>query len=99
MGADTEVQDQYGNCPLHIASMNGCPEIVQMLLEVGANVEAKDADGNSPLHLSCMSQDSAISLMLVERGASLKAKDNVRALLHFMHCIIFVCTVADNVCL
>uniref|UniRef100_F1KVU4 asparaginase n=1 Tax=Ascaris suum TaxID=6253 RepID=F1KVU4_ASCSU len=48
-GADPNQPDYDGRTALHIASSNGCQEIVEYLLKHGANAEAVDKFGNTPI--------------------------------------------------
>ena len=43
-------QDIHGETPLHRASFNCWPKIVQLLLDNGANPHADDVQGRKPLH-------------------------------------------------
>ena len=47
-----EVNDQYDNLPIHIASQCGNVECVKQLLEAGADVDNKNEDEMTPLHLA-----------------------------------------------
>lgn len=44
------IQDVYGNTPLHEAIKNGDHEIVRLLLENGARLDIQNAKGNNPFH-------------------------------------------------
>ena len=55
-----------GRSSLHLASMRGRVDIVQLLLDNGADVTSCDKHGNTPLHL-CASIDCIEAL--VEHGA------------------------------
>ena len=47
---DVNVQGLNGQTPLHRASLNRWPKIVQLLLAHGANAHAVDVQGRNPLH-------------------------------------------------
>ncbi len=49
-GANTNVKDEYGNTPLHYASMCGNLEVVKYLINKGADINKKNNKGNTPLH-------------------------------------------------
>ena len=72
----------YEETPLHLASKNGCVEIVKMLIEAGANIEAKNMwmqflifrSLDTPLHVAstgCLE----IAKILIEAGADIHALD------------------------
>ena len=48
-GVDVDARQKDLRTPLHIASYNGKPEIVRLLLDNGAKVDAVDDLGNTPL--------------------------------------------------
>jgi ankyrin repeat protein len=47
--ADKEAKNILDQTPLHLASRNGCFEIVKYLVEQGANIQAKTVYGKTPL--------------------------------------------------
>lgn len=76
--------DRKGNTLLHLATAQGCPEIVKFLLEQHASVSASNQEGQTALHLAALTTDSTLSAaLLVEiesmpskaRAAVLDAKD------------------------
>ncbi|KAI1891602.1 hypothetical protein AGOR_G00145470 [Albula goreensis] len=50
-GADVDSRDSDNNTPLHIAAMNGCPEIMSMLVRCGAHFDATNAQGKTAYEL------------------------------------------------
>ena len=64
------VRTPEGNTPLHIASRNGCGNVVRELLEVAqeseALLECKNKEGNTPLHLACEAGQLEVVQKLVE---------------------------------
>ena len=45
-----DVRDEYGQTPLHLATLKGdCGEVSSLLLQ-GANINAQDKNGWTPLH-------------------------------------------------
>ena len=76
--------DRKGNTLLHLATAQGCLEIVKFLLEQHASVSASNQEGQTALHLAALTTDSRLSAaLLVEiesmpskaRAAVLDAKD------------------------
>jgi ankyrin repeat protein len=77
-GASLEAVSKKGMTPLHIASLLGNDEVVQILLNVGANFEARAecvTSSDTPLHVACQHGYLAVVKLLVENGADLDAKN------------------------
>lgn len=51
-GGDVDAKDRWGSTALHIAALNGRPEIVRLLREAGADIEAPNASGRSALQVA-----------------------------------------------
>lgn len=51
-GGDVDVRDRWGSTALHIAALNGRPEIVRLLREAGADVELPNAAGRTALDVA-----------------------------------------------
>lgn len=54
-GADVDIQNSYGNTPLHIACLNGNVSICMELVAYGANLEAINYRGQTALHIAAAS--------------------------------------------
>lgn len=68
-GANTHVEDNCKNTPLHSAAMRGMTELVQRLIEKKANVNAADADGKTPIHEAEKNGHTDCVKRLIEAGA------------------------------
>ena len=55
------VQDKYQLTPLHLASLYGWVEMVQVLLNRSTTVNSEDSLGRTPLHMVSLARDSSIS--------------------------------------
>ena len=49
-GSDLEARNDNGYTPLHFASFNENPTVVEALIAAGADVAARDGTGFTPLH-------------------------------------------------
>lgn len=70
-GADihaTEYESFGGRTALHLATQNGCEELVHTLIQYGAYVNAQDGSGKMSLHYA---KSERIANMLQENGADL----------------------------
>ena len=67
-GASVDAVNSAGLYPLHLASLNGNPAIVSLLVESGADINQRTGDRNwdTPLHLA---RDTYTWNMLVHLGA------------------------------
>ena len=75
-GADVNAKEEYGNTPLHWASIENHIELAKLLIERGADVNAKRNDGETPLHQASWKNRIETAKLLLERGADLEAKCN-----------------------
>jgi ankyrin repeat protein len=75
LGADLEVNDDFGNTALLIATDEYDPEnevdrdIVMLLINRGANVNAQTATGITPLYHAVNAGDLDLARLLLDRGA------------------------------
>lgn len=51
-GAQVDIQNAYGNTPLHTACLNGHLPVCQELLAANADIEATNYRGMTPLHIA-----------------------------------------------
>ena len=61
--------------PLHIASVNGFAEIIEVLLGRGADIEAKDSNDRTPIiYAASKKENFAAVQLLVKKGADCTAR-------------------------
>lgn len=63
---------------LHIAAMNGRPEVVKILLEYGAVTDLPDAMGQTPLGLALKWNHDDVAIVLRRRRAAVDFNDDVQ---------------------
>uniref|UniRef100_A0A7S4F3I6 Uncharacterized protein n=1 Tax=Chrysotila carterae TaxID=13221 RepID=A0A7S4F3I6_CHRCT len=76
-GASVGMAGQWGQTPLHCATLQNLPEAVQMLLSAGADVSAQDEFGQTALHVAACGAPETLARLLKADGAAvaLKLKD------------------------
>ena len=47
---DVNIQDKYGDTPLHLCALKGNENLCRLLLEHNADVNGQDKHGYTPLH-------------------------------------------------
>jgi ankyrin repeat protein len=73
-GVPVNAIDEHGTTALHLASANGCVDIVSYLIAVGANVNAgTKEDRFTPLHFAAYYGQQETAKMLLENGAMVDA--------------------------
>lgn len=75
--------DPEGQTALHIASILGISEIVELLLLHGADLTCVDSHGHSPLHLSAGSGSVACLAAILDHGGDFLLENKVRSLVAF----------------
>nr|XP_020476967.1 ankyrin repeat domain-containing protein 50-like [Monopterus albus]XP_020476968.1 ankyrin repeat domain-containing protein 50-like [Monopterus albus]XP_020476969.1 ankyrin repeat domain-containing protein 50-like [Monopterus albus]XP_020476970.1 ankyrin repeat domain-containing protein 50-like [Monopterus albus]XP_020476971.1 ankyrin repeat domain-containing protein 50-like [Monopterus albus] len=65
-GVPLESKDSEGRTALHVASWQGCVEIVDLLLKHGANPNAQDTEGRPPLHSVAWTGHAEVGRRLLE---------------------------------
>ncbi|RYO58371.1 hypothetical protein AA0113_g7774 [Alternaria arborescens] len=73
-GANTELEDEDGNTPLHLAILLNQRFAVVALLDAGANIEAIGKAGAKPLAMALEGGDYGIIALLLERGANVHSR-------------------------
>jgi len=73
-GVSANVQDMYGNIPLHYSARNNDIATVQLLIDFNSEVNVLNHDGVSPLHQALLNANINIELvqLLLSHGASTK---------------------------
>ncbi|KAF0684673.1 Aste57867_23357 [Aphanomyces stellatus] len=75
-GTLTNEINQYGETPLHFASLNGHLEVIEFLLSTGASIDQVDNYGETPLQWASRKGHLEIVRELVDAGASLVLVNN-----------------------
>ncbi|XP_029981407.1 ankyrin repeat domain-containing protein 50 [Sphaeramia orbicularis] len=65
-GVPLESRDSEGRTALHVASWQGCADIVTLLLKHGANPNAQDSEGRPPLHSVAWTGHADVGWRLLE---------------------------------
>lgn len=76
LGASPDIQDKYGNTPLHIAALKGQIELSKVLLSHGASPDIQDKDGNTPLHIAAIKGQMELSKLFLSHRASPDIQSN-----------------------
>ena len=74
-GFDPNVQDAFGNTPLHEAVKANQNFIVELLLERQVDPDIQDLDGHTPLHLAVIKNNPTIVEQLVAANAQAGIKN------------------------
>uniref|UniRef100_A0A7N6AI28 Ankyrin 1, erythrocytic a n=1 Tax=Anabas testudineus TaxID=64144 RepID=A0A7N6AI28_ANATE len=72
-GASANAESLQGVTPLHLASQEGRPDMVSLLISKQANVNLGNKSGLTPLHLVAQEGHVGIADILVKQGASVYA--------------------------
>lgn len=67
---DLNIEDNAGNTPLQIASLEGCAPIVNLLLEAGCDVDCKNIDRDTPLIDAVENGHLEVVQLLLNAGAN-----------------------------
>jgi ankyrin repeat protein len=76
-GAQVNLRNKYGGTPIHLATWEGCLEIVKLLLDYGDYSTAllDDDEGRTPLHNAAQRGFIEIGKLLLSKGASVYTGD------------------------
>jgi len=76
-GANPNVRDSQGNAPLHVATLLGFNEGVELLLIRGAQVNMANNSGETPLIIAVQQRNVALVRLLLANGANPKLADRI----------------------
>ncbi|XP_066242235.1 ankyrin repeat and SOCS box protein 10 isoform X2 [Saccopteryx leptura] len=75
-GADPNIPDQDGNCPLHLCRGSSILECAELLLRFGAKVDSRsEEEEETPLHVAARLGHVELADLLLRWGACLDARD------------------------
>jgi len=79
-GAQVNVQNAYGNSPLHEAARHGFAEITSVLISKGGSITMTNNKGSIALHLACYGADKqefplALVKVLLQAGSEVNCSD------------------------
>lgn len=79
-GADPNAQFGVINktSPLHLATTQGTPELVRLLIQHGANVRQMDSRGVTVLHMAAAAGELELIHLFIEHGADVNVQDHLR---------------------
>lgn len=71
-GADTEITNNFGETPLHIAVKNDNVDCAKNLIALKANIFAKDAEDNSVIQIALAKDELWYDIMINQKTAELR---------------------------
>ena len=75
-GINVNIQNKYGDTPLHFAISTNKFEIVKLLILKGANVNIQNNRGCTPLHFACCNNSVESVKLLIVNGSNVNIQDN-----------------------
>jgi len=76
MGADVDIQGNYGETALHNAAYAGDVKVVRLLIDKGANIDHKDNCGRIALHHAAYAGNVEVIRLLLDKGADRDIQNN-----------------------
>lgn len=73
-GYDPNHADSSGRTALHIATMHGHTQALQLLLAAGAHIDHADGSGRTALHIATMPGHTEALQLLLDKGANVSAQ-------------------------
>ena len=74
-GANPNMTDLKGECPLHVATLEDYKDIVHLLLQHGAKPNMRNQDGTTPLHWAAVLGHLDVAKQLIDGGADPNSTD------------------------
>jgi ankyrin repeat protein len=75
-GADVNLRNKGGYCPLHVVAIRGERELVDLIISKGAEINSnKNVGGTTPLDFAVSRGHKDIVALLIAKGAQLNLKD------------------------
>jgi len=77
-GSNINIQDTYGNTPLHTAIQNDFFPIIDLLLKKGANTNIQNNNGDTPLYKAASYGNVQVISLLLDKGANCNLQNKKR---------------------
>lgn len=74
--ADVHKANSVGHTALHVASINGHTDVMEVLLEYGADLDARTLQGYTPLYVAFGAKQLAAARLLLAAGASIGQRND-----------------------
>ena len=76
MGADLEVQDEFGETILHYCVAHNLVDIIKTLVDAGIDLNVQDEEGYTALYKAITYNEEDIAKTLIEAGADVNISDS-----------------------
>lgn len=73
--AKTDVINDDGKTPIHLATEKGHFDVVNLLIDAGASLDIQDNLGNTPLHIASAHGNVELVRLFIGNGASLHTEN------------------------
>ncbi|XP_033624396.1 poly [ADP-ribose] polymerase tankyrase-like [Asterias rubens] len=70
-GQQLNVQDKFGQTPLHWAAYRGATISSVQIIEKVKDYNVKDCNGNTPLAMAALGGNDSVAIMLIQKGANI----------------------------